>query len=268
MAVKLDLPSRYEVRVLEEKHIGWAAAIVIHSNMFYSPIWPVLYPDNQTKRAYDGLKYSDYLVRHQIDSGYSLGVFDKEYQYKNPESAATEGKLWWDVTDESVDQDKLLEQMDFPLVSIALAYDSINALDMTRMADLVAVMPAFGTLYGVLGAEDKRDPATWKATGPNEVIFRNATSTRREYEGKGIMKALAQYMMRTVSAKGFRGIQIECAADAVSHVWGKPPAPFHSDIVCEFECLTYEMEDDQGNKTKPFAPADQRVTKIYCDVKA
>ncbi len=56
MASRADLPSRHEIRVLEAKHSDWAKAIVIHSNMFYSPVWPIIYPENKIRRAYDGFR--------------------------------------------------------------------------------------------------------------------------------------------------------------------------------------------------------------------
>ncbi|PNY28311.1 Uncharacterized protein TCAP_01772 [Tolypocladium capitatum] len=262
-----NLPSRYEIRVLEPEHVEWAAAIVVHSNMFYSPVWTVLYPDNKTARAYDCLKHATYLVEHQIKSNRSLGAFDKEHRFRRQESVATGGALYWDLSDEGADADKLLEQMDFPLVSVALAYDSFYGLDMDKMAGLLGVLPLFGPFYNALAAGDKRDARSWQANGPGEVLFRNATSTRHDHEGKGIMKALAQHMMRTAAAEGFRGIQIECLADAVKHVWSNPPPPFRGEVVSEFHTMTYEDEDADGETVHPFRPANQRATKVYCTLK-
>lgn len=267
MGIETNLPSRYEMRVLEPKHIEWASAIVIHSNIFHSPMWTALYPDNKTARAYDGLKHATYLVKHQVDSGHSLGVFDKEYRFRRQESAATDGALYWDTSDEGADAEKLLEQMDFPLVSVALAYDSFNGLDMEKMAGLMGVLPLYGPVYHVLAANDKRDAKSWRANRAGEVLFRNATSTRCDHEGKGIMKALAQHMMRTAAAEGFRGIQIECLSDAVNHVWSNPPAPFRGEVVSEFHTMTYEEKDDKGETGHPFRPANQRATKVYCTLK-
>lgn len=73
------LPTRYEVRQLTTEHIPWASAIVVHSNVFCSPVWAVCYPTGQTARAQSGIQAADYLVRHQIESGMSFGVFDTEY---------------------------------------------------------------------------------------------------------------------------------------------------------------------------------------------
>jgi hypothetical protein len=136
------LDPRYEIRQLTVAHTPWAAAIVIHSNMFHSPIWPVLYPDEKTKRVQQGMGAVDYLVRHQIESGMSFGIFDTQYEYKRPGSALTQGKLYWDPNDVKSDGASLLQQMDFPLVSVALSYDASNPLDMQRLMHLVEVLPA------------------------------------------------------------------------------------------------------------------------------
>ena len=52
-----------------------------------------------------------------------------------------------DPNDVESDGASLLQQMDFPLVSVALSYDGSNPLDMQRLMALVEVLPLFGTLY-------------------------------------------------------------------------------------------------------------------------
>jgi hypothetical protein len=136
--------------------------------------------------------------------------------------------------------------MDFPLVSVALSYDAHNALDMSKMEPLMEALPHFGLAYHNLEDGDSRDPETWKAKGPNEVLFRNATSTRQDYEGEGIMAALARWLMREAALKGYRGIQIEALA-----------------MVSEFHTDTWK--DEEGKLG--FAPAHQRIAKVYVDLK-
>jgi hypothetical protein len=111
----------------------WAMAIVCHSNMFHSPIWTLAYPENRTKRIRTMMEKGEYLISHQINSGMSLGIFDLEYKYYRPESETTGGKLYWEPNDLDADGLKLLEQMDFPLCSIAIAYDGINELKMEKL---------------------------------------------------------------------------------------------------------------------------------------
>lgn len=266
-----SLKPRYEIRRLEAKHIPWASAIIVHSNMFYSPVWPRLYPEGKGARCHEGQQHMRYLVEHQINSGLSFGVFDTEYQFKREESKATDGALYWNPSEPSIEDAegteaesaRLLEQMDFPLVSVALSYDAYNALDMPRMKPLMSVLPHFGLIYFILGEGDKRDPDPSIPSGPGEVLKRNATSTRHEYEGQNIMAGLARWLMREAASKGYRGIQIECVADSVTHVWSNPPAPFKGSVVSEFDTRTWK--DAEGNLA--FAPAEQRITKVYCQLK-
>jgi hypothetical protein len=100
----------------------------------------------------------------------TFGVFDTKFEYKRPESAANQGKLYWDENEAASDSAALLQQMDFPLVSIALAYDDANPLDFPKLMPLIEVLPLFGTLYQALESLDKRDPSSWKAKGPREQI--------------------------------------------------------------------------------------------------
>jgi hypothetical protein len=265
-----SLKPRYEIRTLEPKHADWASAIVVHSNLFHSPVWPALYPENRNARVLEGLASGDYIVNHQINSGHSFGVFDTEYQFKREESKATGGKLYWDRNEKGVQEEKgseaegqrLLEQMDFPLVSVALSYDGADALDFDKMGPLLAVLPHFGAIYHVLEVLDPREKDSWAPKAHREVLMRNATSTRHDYEGEHIMAGMARWLMREADARGFRGIQIECVHDAVTHVWSKPPAPYKGTVVSEFHTGTYK--DDEGKL--PFAPAQQKVTKCYVEL--
>jgi len=266
-SIPTNLPPRYEIRALEPKHLDWAKAVVMHSNSFCSTVWPVIYPEHKTRRLHAAFRAADHLVGHQIDSGHSLGVFDTEYKFKRPESAATGGALYWDLDDESADADTLLEQMDFPLVSVALAYDGFRPLDMARMMPLMQALPACGPIYELLNRGDRRDPESWMPTAEGQVLMRNATSTRRDYEGRGLMRKVAEYMMRTAAAKGFRGIQIETISDAVFKVWSSPPPPFRGEVVAEFHTSTAEWEDEEGQKTMLFRPAEQRITRVWVNLR-
>ncbi|KAJ5634400.1 hypothetical protein N7528_002242 [Penicillium herquei] len=260
-----NLPSRYEIRVLGPEHEEWARAICIYTNLFHSPFWPVIYPENRTKRLYESFHAAKYLIQHQIDSGYSLGIFDKEYQFKRPESAATGGKLYWDLNDESATESELEDQMDFPLVSIAMAYDGINELDMAQIHPLVDTLPLFGKVYQVIGELDNRDPASWKATGPKQVLMRNATNTMKAYSGQRLMRQLADEMMQRAAEQGFRGIQIESANPAVFKVWSEPTS-FKGTVVAQFHTWTFEEKDESGETVNPFRPANLDLARIFVDL--
>ncbi|KAJ5599543.1 hypothetical protein N7450_000610 [Penicillium hetheringtonii] len=263
-----SLPQRYEIRSLGPEHTDWAGAICAHTNMFRSPIWPILYPENRTQRAYKMLQTGEYMMKHQIDSGLSLGVFDKEYQFKRPESEATGGKLYWDLENTDATESELEDQMDFPLVSVAMAYDGINALDMEQMKPLIATLPLFATAYKALNELDTRDPASWKPTAAGQVLMRNATSTRGTHEGRGLMRCLAEEMMRRSAAQGFRGIQIETGSEAVLKVWSTPPAPFKENVIGKIHTTTYAEKDESGETIYPFRPANLNLGKVYLDLRA
>ncbi|KAL6156719.1 hypothetical protein ACJQWK_06345 [Exserohilum turcicum] len=269
-----SLEPRYEIRKLKPVHLPWATAILAYSHGFQSPVWQKIWPDRLLGRwVVEESPNLEYLVRHQIDSGLSYGVFDTEYEFKTPHGKASGGALLWDATEPSVEKSqgraaeaqRLLPQMDFPLISIVLSYDGFKPLDPDKMKPLLAAWPEFPVLYGALEKRDPRDPASWKPTAPGQVLMRNATSTRRDYEGRGIMTATARWLQREAAAMGFRGIQIEAMANSVTHVWSEGVQnPFRGFVVSEFECET--LEDEQGKK--PFGAASQRVTKCWVDLKA
>jgi hypothetical protein len=262
------LPPRYSIRKLDSTHLYQAAAIVAHSNCFHSPVWPVLYPSDPTARCHALVSTGLYLIAHQISTGLSYGVFDDSYVYKSAEAESVGGKLYWDGTETGTGSleeqgERLLQQMDFPLVSVALSYDAAEPLDMDKMKPLMELMPHFGTVYHILGDADKRNPESWQATGPGQVVMRNATSTRVDYEGQGIMSGLARWLMREAESKGYRGVQIECLADAVTHVWSEPQEPFKGKVVSEFDMATWR--DGEGKLA--FEPCKQRATKCYVELK-
>lgn len=204
-----------------------------------------------------------------MESGHSFGVFDLEYKFKREESRATGGKLYWDFKTMDLGADELLEQMDFPLLGIALSYDQINALDYEQMGPFVAELPLFGTAYHVLEELDPRDDS-WRATRPNEVLMRNGTSTRRDAEGAKLMSNLARFVMRYAADQGFRGVQIETFDDRVEKVWSEPPSPFKATRISSFNNWEYtEDEEVDGivRKIYPFGDSHQTISKIYVDLK-
>ncbi|KAF2660298.1 hypothetical protein K491DRAFT_688338 [Lophiostoma macrostomum CBS 122681] len=256
----------------------------MHSNLYHSPVWPLIYPSNITANLHACLRSASYLVAHQINSGLSYGVFDTQYTFKRESSRATDGALYFNASEPSIqdsqgidaESKRLLDQMDFPLVSIALSYDSFYPLDQTQMVDLVACLPLFGTAYHELAVRDAeaRDAASWQAEGPGEVLFRNATSTRREYEGEGIMAGLARWLIREVDGLGWRGVQIETFNDAVFRVWSQPEKAVEGEgegegkkwkavVASEFDAGTYV--DGEGQKL--FAPSKQHIAKVYVELK-
>lgn len=251
------------IRKLESRHIPWAQAIITHSNIFHSPVWSKVYPDGQVERAYKFYNAVERLCELNIESGLSYGVFDAAYQFKRPESAAEGGKVYWDDTNLDATEEQLLEQMDFPLVSIAMSYDEGSGRDNSEWAPLIELMPLFGKLFSTVGPMDERDPESWKPKGPGEVLARGGTATRIDYEGHGLAKGVAHWIMFEAAAMGFRAIQIGLAHPAVQRMWMNPPPPFKAELIYSFNTATYEEEID-GVKSKPWAACgDTPFSKIW-----
>lgn len=82
---------------------------------------------------------------------------------------------------------------------------------------LVACLPVYGVIAHTLDQLDPRPADSWRDPKErNLLLMRNATSTRHDYEGQGVMSALAKYLMRTAAAKGFKTVNIECVNDRVT----------------------------------------------------
>lgn len=261
---------RFEIRQLGPEHTDWVMAIQAHSNIFHSPVWSRIYTENsvRTELVYRALHQADRPgTLQRLESGLCYGVFDREYQYKRASSAATNGALYWDENNLTATGEELLAQMDFPLVSIAIASDAGVVLDKANFADLVGVLPFFGPLCKRSDELDTRDKATWEATGPKQVMMRNGTSTRPDYEGLGLMKKLAHFLMRRAAELGFRAICIDCLSDAVQHVWMNPPEPFRATLVFEVNVNQIEGPDADGKEVVLYPFLDQISSRVYVDLK-
>jgi hypothetical protein len=210
-------------------------------------VWARLYPDEQTKRTYDTFEAARSLMALNIASGLSYGVFDTNYQFKRPESATEGGKLYWDTANLDATGADLIEQMDFPLVSIAMAYDAGDPTrDGSEWAPLVACHPRFATMFHII-MEGENKP---KSKG--QVIERGGTSTRHDYEGRGLAKAMGQFVLYQWANEGFRIMQMGAANQGVVNIFMNPPAPFKGEIAARMKTLEYEEEAD-GEKIRPFA---------------
>lgn len=261
-----NLPARYEIRRLTEEHVPWIIALIFHSSGFHSPIWPLVYPDVKA-RVIRGFPKADYLYRHQVLSGHSFGVFDLEYQFKREESKP-DGKLYWDLDNIDVSPEELLEQMDFPLVSVAMAYDGTDPLDLESMGPMLEILPGFLVIYSMLHERDVHRDSR-QPTAPKQIMLRNGTATRHDYEGKGLTRKLSEFLMRYAAEQGFQSIEIASAHDAVCKVWSTPPPPFKSTMICDFntqDAVEEKQVDGETVKVKVFGDVNQRVTKMLVDL--
>lgn len=203
-------------------------------------------------------------MAHQIASGLSYGVFDTQYKFKRADSASKGGALYWDESNTEATADELLSQMDFPLISIAMALDQFDPFDESGFGPLIASLPFYADLDHELGRLDAREASSWKATALGQVMLRNGTSTRADYEGAGVMKELAHFLMRKAAEDGFRGINIECLHDAVCHVWMNPPEPYRARLIAQFNINQYQME---GKDEKMYPDVDQLASRVYVELK-
>ncbi|KAK4034578.1 hypothetical protein C8A01DRAFT_38970 [Parachaetomium inaequale] len=264
----ITLPPRFEIRKLEPQHHDWVKALVAHSNAFHSPVFAVAYPHNQTPRAYAMFRAGDYHASHSINSGLSYGVFDTQFQFHHPSSSSAEagGQLLWDFSDTTATASQLLTQMDFPLVSLALSYDGIHPFDFAQLTPLLQALPLLGTVFAALEKRDTRAPESWKPRREGEVVLRSGTCTRADYGGMGLAKGLAHWLMFEARGRGYRGVQIETAHEAVERVWMNPPAGFKAEMVGAFETGSYEEEVERRGMVRVFEPAQLRCTKIWVDL--
>ncbi|OJD20400.1 hypothetical protein ACJ73_08265 [Blastomyces percursus] len=268
MSNPTTISPRFEIRPLGPEHIEWANAIHCHSNTFLSPVWPNLYPELPPWSILDFFSAFDHLIRHQVESGLSYGIFDTEYKFKNPESAKTGGKLYWqkpttDAEREATTQASLLEQMDFPLVSIALSYDAFHPLNMEKMMQIFSITPSFPFIMGQIDGLDTNNPDARTPSGPCQIVQRNSTATREDYNGKGLMKILAYWLMHELAGKGYKGIKIESFSDAVFHVWTHPPQPYKAEVVSQINLKDFAGEVESLGETCTLNYVDQKVSRIY-----
>jgi hypothetical protein len=268
-ALATDPSGRYEIRQLTNEDIPWASAILCHSNLYHSPVWPKINPEFSNVDSVRKLHAACAdLVQPSIESGMSFGAFDTQYSFQRPESAKTNGALYWDDAPDNATPEEIEDRMDFPLVSVAMAYDQWKPLDFSKLADFFAIIPFFATGVHIMDEFlDKRDPNSWSAKGPKEVLMRTGTSTRHSCEGKGVMRWLAHWLMRNAAGEGYRLISADSFNGGMKHVWTHPPEPFKAEVVCSFRTDEWEEEGLDGNKIKPYANAKETVCRIALHLK-
>ena len=261
------LPPRYQIRKLTLSDLPFAHAIITHANLFHNALWSRLHASDAVERSYRLFTTGAYNTSHGIESGFSYGVFDTEYQYKRPESAATNGAVYWDpdLYPASSGQD-LLEQMDFPLVSVALAYDPVaTPFELEKFQPIFDALPLFPKLVGVTEGCDIRPPEERKPKEVGECLYRCGTATRADYERKGLARALAAHLMSEAKKAGFKATQVGTVNNRLNEIWERVPGSTKSEggvegaksrVVSCVDLETYEEEemgeDGVVRKVNPF----------------
>ncbi|KAK3955689.1 hypothetical protein QBC32DRAFT_377046 [Pseudoneurospora amorphoporcata] len=275
MSSPTALPPRYQIRKLTLSDLPFAHAIITHANLFHNAVWSRLHASDAVERSYRVFNTGAYNTSHGIESGFSYGILDTEYQYKRPESAATNGAVYWDpeLHPASSGQD-LLEQMDFPLVSVALAYDPVaTPLDMVKFQLVFDALPLFPKLVSITEAHDIRPPEERKPKEVGECLFRCGTATRADYEGKGLARALAAHLMTEAKKAGFKATQVGTVNNRLNAIWERVPGQVRgvegakSRVVSVVDLETYEeeevREDGKVRKVNPFLGAKVVRKCIY-----
>jgi hypothetical protein len=238
-----QVPNGYEIRPLQPEQLEWVKAIVGHAMAFDSPIWSVELPEGQTKRAYELAEANHASARHCIESGLSYGVFIKAWAPRYTDTKQG-GELRWNKEDTKAPKEKLLEQMDFPLVSVALSQDAAKSKPSPDPStppcrSFGQILDGHEAIRDNLSTENQKKGIAWKPSkgkeGEGSVVKRSGTCTRSDHAGKGLAKALTHYVMREMYEKGYQAIQIDSGSDAVSKVWENPLGPYQVDVVSEFD---------------------------------
>lgn len=84
---------------------------------------------------------TDLISLLQVSSGLCFGLFDTEYQVTHPSSASTKGKLHSNLTHNTGTGEEIRKQMDFPLFSVAQAYNNSIRFDAEKLEPLIEVPP-------------------------------------------------------------------------------------------------------------------------------
>ena len=187
-----------------------------------------MHASDAVERAYRLFTTGSYNTSHGIESGFSYGVFDTQYQYKNPASAATNGAVYWQdpasATSTTTSGQAMLEQMDFPLVSVALAYDPVaTPFDLVKFQPIFDALPLFPKLVAVTELNDVRPLEERKPKKVGECLFRCGTATRADYEGRGLARALAAHLMKEAKEAGFKATQVGTVNNRLNEIWERVP---------------------------------------------
>jgi len=265
-SVIAKLPDGYEIRQITREHLDWVRAIVGHTMSFDSPIWScVPYNDGDTQRAYDMYKAMEASSGLSIDSGLSYGVFIKDWTARD-KTTKKGGELRWDFGDKSASREVLLEQMDLPLVAIAMSKDAaaakpIQPEGVTLWGDIVDGHKDISDGLKAAGREGGDDKLRWLLEG--RIARRSGTHTRGDHAGKGLSKALAHFVMQELANKGYDKILIHTGGGTVHKVWSDPPAPFYAITTGEFDTAKFRKLDGQNKQYNPFGNAQVVCTRVW-----
>lgn len=255
----VELPARYEIRRLEDKHGDWINALTRHACFYASELWAPLYVGMARRLTLQAYRVNKGQFEVMLAKGLSYGIFDKEYKFKRPESAATGGAVYWkeldewDSTKEVDGRRELTDAMDFSLVSAIISVDNADQPPKVVPGTSPAGIP-HGYFYRA-ACEQAMDVSgasqSSSSDKPGIILGRRGTATLDGYQGKGHMKTLSHFLIHQARADGFKEIEMHAQSHAVFHVWTNPPSPYRTEVKFKTTLDEFEMEID-GTKVKPF----------------
>ncbi|KAI8635492.1 hypothetical protein F5Y19DRAFT_12965 [Xylariaceae sp. FL1651] len=283
----IALPSRYVVRRLDSSVRDWVIAMGIEGFMLRdASLWKPLLPFPKTANALRGLEKMAGHYQHSISSGFSFGIFDTQYVFSRPESAAARRMLHWRANDgldpgrpefETYGADQMRDAMDFPLVCIALAFDAFAARDPRATRDMLDLIPLQQQLGAFLGSvsenhgtqKGKGNAPGMEPTDFGQVLIRSGCVTRVGYERQGLATALNRFVMLEAKAWGFRGIKVGMGSESMLRGYMNPPEGCRSEVVAQWDFEDIEMEDEDGNIVRPYVGSGMKEGwEVWCDLLA
>ncbi|KAK8096484.1 hypothetical protein PG999_012428 [Apiospora kogelbergensis] len=223
----VELPPRYRICLLTEEYTDWIKALYSDGFLLRCTPWVAFsraVPPGSSRRrlALRAFTELDAFHRYLVTSGLSYAIFDTEYMFERPGSAAAGGHLYWEddglatigeeVEDEDAEVKRMIDGMDFPLVCHALSYDGF-APPPAEVQEAVAEFyplrgPVFTYISQHLDTRPADHPDRQAPTEPNQVLMRHGCITKRGYEGRGLMTALNRFVALEARARGFRGLSV------------------------------------------------------------
>ncbi|KAI0391957.1 hypothetical protein F5Y17DRAFT_478175 [Xylariaceae sp. FL0594] len=297
----IRLPSRYLIRRLDMSVLEWVTAMGIDGFMLRNPsLWNPLLPYPKMANALAGLdKLSSYYAQ-AISSGFSYGIFDTEYAFKNPLSFSSPQMLHWRTLDpghisfETYGAAQMQDAMDFPLVCIALSVDAFAPGDPYALFQLLDMMPLHGQLSSFLASlplsisSSPSSSSSSKSAGKqhhhhvldhqsptdyNQILIRTGCVTRKEYQGQGLATALNRFVMHEAKAWGFSALRVRLSsASLLRRSYARPPQGVRSEIVAhwDFEAIEMQCEDEYGELVvrRPYKRSGLKEGwEVWCDLR-
>ncbi|KAK7993399.1 hypothetical protein PG989_006780 [Apiospora arundinis] len=209
----VELPPRYRICLLTEEYTDWIKALYSDGFLLRCTPWVAMSrasPPGTSRRQLSLRAFTeiDGFNRYLVTSGLSYAIFDTEYMFQRPGSAAAGGHLYWeddgllglaasnDVKTEEAQIERLVDGMDFPPMQ-----ESLHAFYPLRRG-------VFSYIDRNLDKRPADHPDRQAPTGPGQLFMRNGCITKRGYEGRGLMTALNRFVALEARARGFRGLSV------------------------------------------------------------